>query len=525
MTTGRGTATSHLVDRDAIPDTSQDAVVIIPGLMGSALAEAETGRVLWGFTDLSWYVRAWTTGTGLTALRLSGDEREGRYGRVRATGLLRMPAYARVFAGFEPYTKLVNRVRAAAAHPAAVLEFPYDWRLPVTHNGELLAEAAMAHLERWRAHEAHEAARRRHPPGRPAQLVLIAHSMGGLLARYLSLVPGVAENIQATVTLGTPFYGSVKAAVLLNTGRGAPLPASRVRALAASLPGVHDLLPSYRCLDAGASARRLTTEDIVLLGGDRELAEASRRLHERLAGAAMVGHRAVVGVAQPTPQSITVQDGVVTAHRYACEGEAGGAPQRVDRAGDATVYRESASLAGGAHTYLPQQHGSLAKTDEAIACAVHVLTEKDPDAFGPPLGAGEIGLDLPDLVLAGEEWSAVVTGVSRPGAALCHVRDAATGRLVDAPPLAVRDGELHAQPRLLGPGLYVVEVAGSGRSPVSQLILVGDPAELDDADLSGGAGNTRQAGGAGGARGASGADGARGAGGARQADGAGGRRT
>lgn len=476
-----------MVTDPLVPDTSHDAVVIVPGLMGSALADAETGRPLWGFTDLSWYVRAWTTGAGLAALRLTDAEREGRYGRVKATGLLRMPAYARIFAGFEPYTKLVDRLRAAAAHPAAVLEFPYDWRLPVAHNGRLLAEAAAAHLERWRSHPAHDAARRRHPTGRPAQLVVVAHSMGGLLARYLSLIPGATENVRATVTLGTPFYGSAKAAVLLNTGRGAPLPARRpllatlrqdadagLRALAATLPGIHDLLPTYRCLDAGTSARRLTTADIVLLGGDRELAEASRLLHERLASAPLVGHRAVVGVAQPTPQSVTIQDGVVAAHRYTCEGEADGPPSRVDRAGDATVYRESASLAGAAHTYLPQQHGSLARTDEAIACAVHIFTERDPDAFGPPLGAGEIGLDLPDMVFVGDEWTAVVTGVSRPGAARCFVRDAATGRLVDLPPLEVRDGALVARPRLPRPGLYAVEVAGSAGSPVSQLVLAGD---------------------------------------------------
>jgi len=481
---------THSIDaitEPLVPDTSPDAVVVVPGLMGSVLADAQTGRTLWGFTDLRWYVRAWTTGAGLADLRLTDQELQGRYGRVKATGLLRMPAYARIFAGFEPYTKLVNRIRAAAAHPAAVLEFPYDWRLPIAHNGHLLAEAALAHLARWRAHQAHEVARRRHPTGRPAQLVLVAHSMGGLLARYLSLIPGATDDVRATVTLGTPFYGSAKAAVLLNSGRGAPLPARRplaaalradadtgLRALAATLPGVHDLLPTYRCLDAGASARRLSTADIVLLGGDSELAEAARALHERLAGAALVGHRAVVGVAQPTPQSVTIQDGVVEAHQYTCEGDAAGPLRRVDRAGDATVYRESAALAGAAHTYLPQQHGSLAKTDEAIACAVHVLTERDPDAFGPPLGAGDIGLDLPDLVFPGEEWTAVVTGAVRPGAIRCYVRDAATGRLVDLPPLEVRDGALAARPRLPGPGLYSVEVAGSAQSPVSQLVLAGD---------------------------------------------------
>ena len=181
------------------------------------------------------------TGAGLADLRLTDDERAGRTRRVRATRLLRFPEYMPLLASAEPYTKVERAIEMVVADPAAVLAFPYDWRLPVAHNAPLLAEAMHRHLEEWRAPPAHDVARRRHPDGRPARVALVAHSMGGLLARYLSLIPG-ATNVRATFTLGTPFFGAVRTPVMLNSGRGAPLPARR------------PLIATLRGADAGLRA-------------------------------------------------------------------------------------------------------------------------------------------------------------------------------------------------------------------------------------------------------------------------------
>jgi hypothetical protein len=485
-------------DRDAtepVLDVSHDAVVIIPGIMGSELVDAVSGRTLWGMRDPRWYVSAWSTGRGLADLRLSADEAAGRYGRVRATRLLQFPAFARVLAGAEPYTRLVEKVRQVVVDPAAVLEFPYDWRLPVAYNAGLLAAAADAHLRRWRASPSHGTARRAHPTGREAQLVIVAHSMGGLLARYLTTIAGAADDVRATITLGTPFYGSVRATVLLNSGRGAPvpLPAYRpiakllhkrvddgLRALATTLPGVHDLLPTYRCLDETHRARVLTAGDIADLGGDRELADAAFALQRRLDGVVLPGHRAVVGTEQPTPQSIKLQDGVVTAHPYTCEGSVGKPINRVDRKGDATVYRDAAAPRGASLSYVAQQHGSLANTDESITIVRAVITERDLDQLGPPLGAGEIGIDLPDVVAPGERWPIVVTGVEHPGSVRCIITDVASGRPVAVPPAGWYDGVMAAQATLRQPGLYRVKVAGGGATPVDRLVLVADPSLADD---------------------------------------------
>ena len=54
----------------------------------------------------------------------------GRYGRVRATQLLRFPAFAPVLAGLTPYERCRRACRTVLWDPDALAEFPYDWRLP-----------------------------------------------------------------------------------------------------------------------------------------------------------------------------------------------------------------------------------------------------------------------------------------------------------------------------------------------------------------------------------------------------------
>jgi hypothetical protein len=50
--------TRDLVSQRVRPAVSPDAVVVVPGIMGSSL-ESESG-VVWGLHRLGWYVKAWT---------------------------------------------------------------------------------------------------------------------------------------------------------------------------------------------------------------------------------------------------------------------------------------------------------------------------------------------------------------------------------------------------------------------------------------------------------------------------------
>jgi hypothetical protein len=455
-----------------------DAVVVVPGIMGSELIDATSGRHLWGLRDPRWYVSAWTSGVSLDALRLTEDERAGRYGRVRATRLLRFPAFVPLLAGFEPYRRLLKDIRAVAPHPDAVAEFAYDWRLPVVHNANLLAEFGHRHLADWRRHPVYVGAGRSGlADAGPARLVLVAHSMGGLLARHLATISGMAEEIRATITLGTPFYGAPKAVQILASGAGAPLPLphARVRTLAGGLPGLHDLLPVYRCvIDGGHSeadgARRLTPSDIGDVGGDPELAEASFTWHEQIAGVSPLGHVQVVGAKQPTVQALTIDAGAVIGHKYTFQPAkaASGAVMQVDLGGDGTVPRESAQLPALSAMPLAQSHGALAATAEATLIVQDVLTDR---RTGPWQGAGDLGLDIPDVVAAGQPFQAEISGAERPTDVACRLFNIATGLQVDAPRVQAADGRLIAMLEPQAAGLYRITVDGGSSTPVSQLVL------------------------------------------------------
>jgi Lecithin:cholesterol acyltransferase len=473
------TSLGGLVSQPVRRPVSPDAVVVIPGIMGSTLCEGDD--VLWGLHRLGWYRQAWRHPESLARLALTPAERGGDYSRVRAAGLLRRPAFAPFLRRIEPYGQLVAAVTDVVADPAAVLEFSYDWRLPVTYNATLLHTAAAAHLDAWRTHSRYQDLLRALPDTRPAQLVLIAHSMGGVLVR--ALAPGL--DIRASITLGTPFDGAAKAALILNTGRGAPVPLPRValRELAKTLPGLHDLLPAYRCvddLDHDRDPRRLTPGDVATLGGDLDLATAALAMHADTADNLLTGHYAMIGARQPTPSTITLRDGVVEAHHHTFrlrggvfDRDAHGVLGRYLEHGDGTVPLQSAQPRAGLRpTPIAQQHGPLASCKEATDAVQALLVERDPN--DDRLGDGDIGIDLPDLVDAGTEFAITLTGIDSPTDATVTVYDE-SGRPVGHPTIHRADGHWQADIGPLPPGIHEVAVAGVGTSPITQLVLVDQP--------------------------------------------------
>jgi hypothetical protein len=443
----------------------RDAVVVIPGIMGSTLTDTESGREIWGLKDPRWYMQAWLTGSSVEKLAVTDDERAGRVGRVQPTGLLKTAAWAPILRGAEPYRKLVAGL-TALVHRDAVREFAYDWRLSVEHNAALLATAAGAHLERWQAHS-HGSS--------DAKLILVAHSMGGLVARYFTHVLGHAEQVRRTITLGTPYYGSVKATVILNSGRGTPvpLPTARLRKAAKTMPGLHDLLPFYRCVDDRRTGRHLSARDVAALGGDADLATESRDRNARLLAGDAGPLRLLVGTDQKTWQSLTLAGGMVTPLDTELEVDAEGTILgRHDRRGDETVYRRAAAAFGLEPVPLPQSHGVLAATSEAIAFVRDVISNH---TSGPPLGVEEgLGVHVPDIHPVAEPLRIEVTGGDVQGTR-CEVIDVASRQTVAVPPLH-RDGdELVARVELPVAGLFRVEVKAGGRSPVATHVMAIPP--------------------------------------------------
>ncbi|MFF4580079.1 esterase/lipase family protein [Streptomyces sp. NPDC001389] len=473
---------------------TQDAVVVVPGIMGSTLYDTTSHQEVWGIGGISWLLKAWTTPSGLKPLAMTEDELEGKTGRIAATGLLKHSAWTPYLAGSEPYTDLVDAIRTSVADDAAILEFAYDWRLPVAANGRLLADAARRHLTDWRAHPAHTEARRHRTDQREGRLVFVAHSMGGLVTRA-ALDPGYDGDLQAdtrgVITLGTPFQGSVKAAVILATGRGAPvrLPHRKLRAICATMPGLHDLLPQYRGLRAGDDVRHLTPSDVESIGGSAELARSAARFHYGQQHIALPGHRSVVGVNQPTWQNLTITAGTVEAHLDGARQNSDGTfiRDRHDRVryfqvhGDGTVYKESAILTDIV-THLPLQHGDVARARTALDAVTEIL--RDDINPGPPQGEAGCGLTAPDLVEAGRPWKLRLTGVDSLASLTCRLTD--LSHPDDPVPLtpAWEDGVATARATAPAPGLYRIEVRTQDGFDITQLVMATEPgqevAEADD---------------------------------------------
>jgi pimeloyl-ACP methyl ester carboxylesterase len=443
---------------------SRDAVIVLPGIMGSELVDSATGRTLWGAADPRWYLDGWRHDLGLKALHLSPEERAGRFGRITASRLIRYPAFIPAVGGIEPYTRLLDSTKTFLQDPAALLEFPYDWRLPVAHNAGELARVAARHLEQWRS---------RAPQNRDSRLVLVAHSMGGLVAWHFVAALGGHDLVRAVVTLGTPFHGSVSTVGTLATGRGTPVrPYRWVRDLAVTLPGVYDLLPGYRCVDEVSSGRALHPGDVAALGGDRDLAEESFAWRKRLLATPMPPGvvRAAIGERQPTEQAITLAGGLVETHRYTLRPTANGGVERVDLGGDGRVPTDAAVLPGAQNMPLSQTHSGLPRSKEGHTCVRFALLGDQ----GPWL-AGEtvVGLEGPDLVAAGSTTTVRLVGCQDSRGVRVTLTDVTGGfeHQIDTPAVKVRDGAARIEVTPPSPGLYRIEVKSGGHSPVSELFM------------------------------------------------------
>jgi hypothetical protein len=249
-----------------------------------------------------------------------------------------------------------------------------------------------------------------------------------------------------------------------------------LRRVALTMPGVYDLLPAYRCVDTGDTAEPLTVADVVTLGGDPDLATAAAGHRAERAGVRLPGHRAMIGVEQPTISTLILKDGSATASRDtfdlypdgALKRDVHGRLERFPGLGDGTVPRNSALPLDFEPQVLAQQHTTLAHSDEAITFVRDVILHGRAE-FGPRLGEGDVGLDLPDVVSPGAEWTGTLTNID-PHRVACTVTDTDSNVAVDHPPAHRRDGQVRIASTADRPGLYRVRIDGGG-TPVVRFVL------------------------------------------------------
>ncbi|WP_033328489.1 esterase/lipase family protein [Streptomyces yerevanensis] len=129
---------------------------------------------------------------------------------------------------------------------ADLVLFPYDFRHSIRHAAERLASDVAARLG-----GEHSGARRR-------RVIVVAHSMGGLVARYWLGPLGGAVDCAALIILGTPHRGAPKAlSVLANGLKVGPKRLAGLTEVLRQWPSAYELLPRYPAVAQLGSAERL----------------------------------------------------------------------------------------------------------------------------------------------------------------------------------------------------------------------------------------------------------------------------
>jgi hypothetical protein len=456
-----------------------DVVVVIPGITGSVLAR--DGDV-WALSGRALASGLFSLGRSLRRLKLPegiGDDEPDD--GVVATGLMPdLHVLPGVWSPIKGYSGLMEDLRdqlglteATKDTPGNLIAFPYDWRLSNVVSGRRLHEAVVPALEQWRNHTRNPA----------AKLVLICHSMGGLVARWFLEPLGGWELTRWLVTVGTPYQGAVNAleslaAEEVTKGWG-PFRVDLTEVVR-SLPSIYQLLPTYPCVDMGQGGMSSLAEaQVPHLATD--MLEGAARFHRVIAD--KVRQRppdayrilAIKGIRQPTAQSVRLRsDGVEILRAYGGD----------DKGGDGTVPRPSSHPPewtdeyGGNTVAAAQRHATLQETQEVFTQLFSMLTTGTKGAW---MGGEQVGMDVPDLLAAGEPL-VVEVSAEQPNLALMATVSPLDGEQPAAEPQLLAplgDGRYRAQFEALGPGTYQTTVASAVSSrpvdPVSDVTIVWQP--------------------------------------------------
>lgn len=301
----------------------RDLVVILPGILGSVLQK--DGRDLWAISGQAIWNILKTGGSAVEDLYLQQDDPDAERldDGISATRTIDDVAIVPGFFKIDGYTQTTKTIVDNFANiiqgniyldpddrPANFYHFPYDWRRDNRAAAKTLKRLLDKRLKCWREHS-----------GNPnAKVILLAHSMGGLISRYYLEVLGGWTDCKALFSLGTPYRGSLSAVDFLANGyKQVFLDLSRVLR---SMTAVYQLMPRYEALKIGNDFYRIAESPVDLPNIDRAKAIDALSFHNEIDDAADLNQQhplyhhsfvtcPIVGIVQPTNQSAELTNGQI----------------------------------------------------------------------------------------------------------------------------------------------------------------------------------------------------------------------
>lgn len=460
------------------PKAMNDVIVLLPGILGSALTR--DGKDVWALSGGAIAKGLFSPGGSTKQLALADKSTDAD---VAADGITadRLLDDVHLIPGLwkiDGYTKVADAIKKEfqVTESENFFRFPYDWRRDNRVAAKQLAAKSKGWLAEWR----------KRPGKSDAKLILLGHSMGGLVSRYFLECLDGWKDTRLLITFGTPYRGSLKALDVLANGLRVgfgPLGVD-LSPLAQSLPSLHQLLPIYPCYDDGTGTLGRVYEVPGIPNLDVEKAKAANAFHREIESAVKLhlqdnayqqnryGIHAIVGRKQPTQQSGRLNGGKVDMlETY----------QGKDMEGDGTVPLVSATPIEMSDAYprvfAAELHGSLQNADANLVNVGGILSGLDIHGEDFKAAAPTPGIPLRLRLCDAYPTGSPVTMRVEPEegwvdleASLVNVD---TGHEVQTVPV----GPAGSQDRpvafaSLATGTYRVNVEGDGVNPVHDVFVV-----------------------------------------------------
>ena len=255
-------------------DARRNPIIVIPGVLGTRLRDASSGRTVWGSFVGTYADPRRGNGAELVALPMRrGAALHELKDEVEPDGVLESVRVSLLGLPIEQHAYLsILRTLGAGGYRDQQLgeagaidygeehftcfQFAYDWRRDNVENARRLHEFILAKKAYVEAELS-----RRYGIERDVRFDLVAHSMGGLLARYYLRYGGAdlpeqgdpeitwagARHVARLVMVGTPNAGSLGALSDLVVGSQLhPILPRYPPAVVGTMPAIYQLLPRDR---------------------------------------------------------------------------------------------------------------------------------------------------------------------------------------------------------------------------------------------------------------------------------------
>lgn len=345
-----------------------DVIVLLPGILGSVLSKG--GKDVWGLSAGSVTRALMSLGNNVQDLALPNDaDRPDFDDGVTAPALLQDTHLIPWLWKVDGYTLVADTLRASFELEAGrnYFELPYDWRLDNRFAARKLQRLSQQWLKDWRQRSGNHEAR----------LILIAHSMGGLVSRYFLEVLEGWRDTRLLITFGTPYRGSLNALNFIANGFARQIGFLKLLDLSdmlRSFTSVYQLLPIYPCYDPKGNGKYVYLHEATNIPNlDAARVTKAFDFHNEIRNAVDRHYRdeeylrnryrihPVVGTYQPTLQS-AVWNGSAVEVLPEYEGE--------DLGGDGTVPRVSATpiemSQSHAEVFVAGQHAALQNAESVL---------------------------------------------------------------------------------------------------------------------------------------------------------------